>query len=74
MLINDKIFVRSSIVAKYIHAYINFFSADQVFMKHIIRPRINENIAKKLLSECMENITVKDGCSIKGLIFSGRNL
>ena len=34
----------------------------------------NGEIAKKMLSECMENSILKDGCFIKGLMFSERNL
>ena len=34
----------------------------------------NGEIAKKMLSKCMENSILKDGCSIKGLMFCERNL
>ena len=47
--------------------------ADKVF-KTYKRPCNNGELAKKMLSECMENSIVKDGCSIKGLMFSERNL
>ena len=57
----------------YMYMHISILLADKVF-KTYKRPCNNGELAKKMLSECMENSILKDGCSIKGLMFSERNL
>ena len=50
--------------------YISVLLDNQVFILRHIRPCISEKIAIKFSSELMENVIVKKGGSIKGLMFS----